>query len=100
MLFLAATVLLADLFYILKNSYKSLSNLTEIFFYLLAASSGPGFNFSNNQGKLLSFRTVSLIYLSSVLCSFHVKKLIVLTFCHNNTRYNCWQMLILKAHLN
>jgi hypothetical protein len=60
-LFLAATVLLADLFYILKNSYKSLSNLTEIYFYLLAASSGHGFNFSNNQGKLLSFRTVSLI---------------------------------------
>ena len=61
MLFLAATVLLTVLFYILKNSYKSLSNLTELFFYLLAASSGPGFNFSNNQGKLLSFRTVSLI---------------------------------------
>jgi hypothetical protein len=32
MLFLAATTLLTVLFYILKNSYKSLSNLFEPFF--------------------------------------------------------------------
>lgn len=64
---------------------------------MLAASSGPGLNISNNQGKLLSFHTVCLIIYVCSVVFVHVRKLIVLTFCDNNNQIQLLANVNLKS---
>ena len=62
----------------------------------LVASSCPGLNFSNNQGKLFSFVIISLI-ISVDRCLFDVKKLNMLTFCYNNDQIQLLADVNLKS---